>query len=207
MLHGQIWRAVDEIAARKGLTPSGLARAAGLDPTAFNKSKRVGPDGKPRWPSTESIARMLTAVGASFEEFAALAAGKEAAAGRAIPMVALARAGAAGLFDATGFPVGAEETVRFPGLSDEPVYALEVAGDALAPIYREGDILIVQPCAPIRRGDRVLARTRNGEMIARTLGRRSEELVELVALNPAHSARVLRAAELAWIARIVWASQ
>src|SRR5580698_136963 len=111
MNHGQIWRALDAVGARKGLTPSGLARLAGLDPTTFNKSKREGPDGKPRWPSTESVARALTATETSFDEFAALLAGSPAAAGRAIPIVGLARAGADGFFDDAGFPVGAEETV------------------------------------------------------------------------------------------------
>jgi phage repressor protein C with HTH and peptisase S24 domain len=207
MEHGQIWRAIDLIAASKGLTPSGLARAAGLDPTAFNKSKRVGPDGKPRWPSTESIARMLVAIGASFDEFAALVAGREAAAGRAIPIVSMARAGADGVFDETGFPIRAEETLRFPGLSDERIYALEISGDSMAPVYREGDVVIVQPGAAIRRGDRVIVRTRTGEVVAKTLGRRSEEFVELHSLNPAYPVRVLRSEELDWIARIVWASQ
>ena len=59
MQHSQIWRAIDALAERRGMTASGLARAAGLDPTTFNKSKRQGVDGKPRWPSTESVARAL----------------------------------------------------------------------------------------------------------------------------------------------------
>ncbi|MBL8551559.1 MAG: helix-turn-helix transcriptional regulator [Hyphomonadaceae bacterium] len=207
MQHSGIWRAIDLIAERKGLTPSGLARAAGLDPTAFNKSKRLGPDGKPRWPSTESLSRMLAAAGATFEEFAALASGKDAAAGRAIPIVSLAKARAGGLFDAKGFPLAAQETLRFPGLGDEPVYALEIAGESMAPLYREGDVLIVQPGAPIRRGDRVVARTRAGEIMAKILIRRSEEIVELAALNQADPVHTLRSDELDWIARIVWASQ
>ncbi|MGE0829247.1 MAG: helix-turn-helix transcriptional regulator, partial [Hyphomonadaceae bacterium] len=131
MQHGQIWRAIDALAARRGLTPSGLARAAGLDPTAFNKSKRAGPDGKPRWPSTESIARILAATGETFDEFATLVAGPGASMGRAIPIVGLARAGADGFFDEAGFPVDAAETLRFPGLSDERVYALEITGDSM----------------------------------------------------------------------------
>src|ERR1700759_2546305 len=126
MQHLQIWRAIDALAERKGLSASGLARAAGLDPTTFNKSKREGPDGKQRWPSTESLSRALTATdtsfdefaaflagsrateglsrappatAASFDEFAALKSGSPATAGRAIPVVGLARAGADGFFD------------------------------------------------------------------------------------------------------------
>ena len=63
MQHSQIWRAIDALAARRGLSPSGLARAAGLDPTTFNKSKREATDGRPRWPSTESLARALADAG------------------------------------------------------------------------------------------------------------------------------------------------
>lgn len=207
MQHIQIWRAIDALAARRGLTTSGLARAAGLDATTFNKSKRETADGKPRWPSTESIALAINAVGTSFDEFAALVAGRAGGAGRAIPIVGMARAGADGFFDEQGFPVGAEETVRFPGLGDEPVYALEISGDSMEPLFREGDVVIVQPDAQLRRGDRVVVRTTSGEVTAKILGRRNEQTIELISLNPAYPARTLPAQDVEWTARIVWASQ
>jgi phage repressor protein C with HTH and peptisase S24 domain len=205
--HAQIWRAIDALADRHGLTASGLARAAGLDPTTFNRSKRAAADGKARWPSTESLSRALDAVGANFDEFAALLAGRPGGAGRAIPIVGLARAGAHGFFDDAGFPVGAEETVRFPGLGEERVYALEIQGDSMMPVFRAGDVVVVQPGAPVRRGDRVVLRTREGEVMAKQLGRRNDQVVELISLNPAYPARNLAANEVEWIARIVWASQ
>lgn len=207
MQHAQIWRAIDALADSRGLTPSGLARLAGLDPTTFNRSKRTAADGKPRWPSTESLSRILEATATSFDEFAGLLTGHGPGAGRSIPIVGLAKAGADGFFDETGFPVGALETLRFPGLGDERVYALEITGDSMEPVYRDGDIVIVQPGAPVRRGDRVVLRTRAGEVMAKALGRRNEQSVELVSLNPAYEARVLPAAEVEWMARIVWASQ
>ncbi|MGE0743225.1 MAG: helix-turn-helix transcriptional regulator [Hyphomonadaceae bacterium] len=207
MQHAQIWRAIDALAAKRGLSASGLARAAGLDPTTFNKSKRQAPDGKPRWPSTESVSRALAAAETGWDEFAALLAGRPGGAGRAIPIVGMARAGADGFFAENGFPVGADETVRFPDLGDEPVYALEIAGDSMEPSYRAGDVVVVQPGAAVRRGDRVVVRTRAGEVMAKVLGRRNEQTVELVSLNPAHPARTLAAADVDWIARIVWASQ
>lgn len=207
MKHGQIWRAIDALAAREGLTASGLARAAGLDPTTFNRSKRISADGKPRWPSTESLSKALDAVGVSFDEFASLALGRGHGSGRAVPLVGLARAGAQGFFDEAGYPVGAAETVRFPGLGDERVYALEIQGDSMEPIYRDGTVVIVQPGAAVRKGDRVVARTKAGEVLAKILGRRTETTVELISLNPAYPARSLKAHELDWIARIVWASQ
>lgn len=207
MNHAQIWRAIDALAARKGMTASGLARAAGLDPTTFNKSKRQAPDGKPRWPSTESITRALTAAGTNWDEFAALLAGRSGGAGRAIPIVGMARAGADGFFDENGFPVGAEETVRFPDLGEDRVYALEIAGDSMEPTYRAGDIVIVQPGAAVRRGDRVVVRTRSGEVMAKVLGRKNDQTIELISLNEAHKPREIAAADVEWIARIVWASQ
>ena len=207
MQHGQIWRAIDALAARRGLSASGLARAAGLDPTTFNKSKRQTGDGRERWPSTESISRALNAVDASWDEFAALLTGKPSGAGRAIPIVGMARAGADGFFDEGGFPVGADETVRFPDLGDERVYALEIAGDSMEPVFRAGDVVIVQPGAAVRRGDRVVVRTRAGEVMAKVLGRRNEQTTELFSFNPAHPARVLAATDIDWVARILWASQ
>jgi phage repressor protein C with HTH and peptisase S24 domain len=205
--HVQIWRAIDALAARRGLTASGLARAAGLDPTTFNRSKRAGPDGKPRWPSTESLSLALAAAGASFDEFAALLVGRPNDAGRSIPIVGLARAGAHGFFDDSGFPVSAEETVRFPGLGEGRVYALEINGDSMNPVYRAGDVVVVQPGAAVRRGDRIVVRTVEGEVMAKQLGRRNDQIVELISLNPAYPTRTIRADEIDWIARIVWASQ
>lgn len=207
MQHGQIWRAIDALAESRGLTPSGLARAAGLDPTAFNRSKRVASDGKPRWPSTESLALALDAAGAGFDEFAALLADRPGGAGRAIPIVGLARAGADGFFDEQGYPVAAVETLRFPGLDRGRVYALEITGDSMEPVYRDGDVVVVSPDAPVRRGDRVVVRTRAGEVMAKTLARRTDQVVELASLNPAYPLRTLPAGEVDWVTRIVWASQ
>lgn len=207
MHHAQVWRAIDALAAERGLTPSGLARISGLDPTAFNKSKRAAPDGKPRWPSTESIARVLDATGTTFDEFAALLAGSPSGEGRAIPIVGMAKAGADGFFDDGGFPIGADETVRFPGLGGERVYALEITGDSMEPVYREGDVVVVQPQAALRRGDRVVTRTRAGEVLAKVLGRRTQQSVEFLSLNPAYPMREVPLSEIDWIARIVWASQ
>ncbi len=70
--HADIWRGIGKLARDNGLTPSGLARRAGLDPTTFNKSKRHNRDGKPRWPSTESIAKILAATDCTLAGFAAL---------------------------------------------------------------------------------------------------------------------------------------
>lgn len=207
LTHTQIWRGIDRLAERSGLSPSGLARQAGLDPTTFNPSKRTSSDGvKPRWPSTESLSKALAAVRVNFEDFAALAAGS--ASGRSVPLIGFAQAGDQGFFDDAGFPVGAGwEEVRFPGVQDDNAYALEISGDSMAPVYRDGDRIVVAPDAVPRRGDRVVVKTRGGEVMAKELGRATANTVELVSLNPDYNNRILDPAEIVWMARIVWASQ
>jgi phage repressor protein C with HTH and peptisase S24 domain len=59
--HKQIWAALDAIAEARGTSVSALALRAGFDATAFNRSKRIGRDGRLQWPSTETLAKTLTA--------------------------------------------------------------------------------------------------------------------------------------------------
>jgi phage repressor protein C with HTH and peptisase S24 domain len=206
--HPRLWTAIDELARRHGLSASGLAKAAGLDPTAFNKSKRVTAEGRPRWPSTESLARVLEATGAGLDEFVMLVEGKLGPRQRAVPLIGLAQAGRGGYFDDAGFPVGGGwDEVSFPDVNDENAYALEVAGDSMAPVYRDGDVIVVSPAASVRRGDRVVVKTMSGEVMAKVLARRTARSVELASLNPAYETRLLKPEEILWMARIIWASQ
>lgn len=207
LTHDQIWVALDRLAARAGLSPSGLAKRAGLDPTTFNKSKRVTADGRERWPSTESIAKALTATDASLDTFASLI-GDEAGEARSVPLLGLAQAGASGAFDEAGLPSGKGWTeLGLPSAEDGRVFALEISGDAFAPVYRDGGIILVSASAPIRKGDRVVAKTKAGDMIVATLKRRSAKALELLPLDATQTERTIAAGEVAWIARIVWASQ
>ncbi len=206
--HSRIWEAIDRLAAQNSLTPSGLARRAGLDPTTFNRSKRLAADGRPRWPSTESIAKILEATRSQAEDFFALLGEARSPVRRAVPLLGLAQAGSGGFFDDAGFPAGEGwEEVHFPAAGTDPVYALEVAGDSMQPLYRDGDVIIVSPTAPVRRGDRVVVRTRGGEVMAKVLERRTTRSVELLSLNPAHENRTFKLTDLDWMARIIWASQ
>ena len=216
MRHEDVWRAIDALAAEHGLSASGLARRAGLDPTAFNPSKRTGVDGRARWPSTESVAKVLTATGETMDAFAALVTGApalsrgggRAATARRIPLIGLAQAGGEGYFDDGGYPVGGGwDEISVPDVPDPHAYALEISGDSMEPVFRDGDVVIVSPSAPVRRGDRVVARTKKGEVMAKELLRQSARRVELASLNPAHPNYAFDLAELAWMHRIVWASQ
>src|ERR1700733_4403142 len=99
LTHTQIWRAIDALAARHSMSPSGLAKLAGLDPTTFNKSKRCAANGKLRWPSTESLAKILSATGETLETFVALVSERRGAPARMVPLIGMAQAGRAGFFD------------------------------------------------------------------------------------------------------------
>lgn len=208
LTHPQIWAAIDALAERHGMTVSALAKKAGLDPTTFNKSKRGLTDGRLRWPSTESVSKILQATNASIEEFLSLLARTGGGARRPLPLIGLAQAGAGGYFDDGGFPAGSGwDEVNFPNATDEHSYALEISGDSMQPLYRDGDIVIVSPGAPIRRGDRVVVKTQEGEVLAKELKRQTSKTIELKSLNPAHEDRVFGADQIAWMARITWSSQ
>jgi phage repressor protein C with HTH and peptisase S24 domain len=209
LTHARVWSAIDALARRYGLSASGLAKRAGLDPTSFNKSKRVTGKGRPRWPTTESIAKVLEATGATFEDFTQLVTAAARGAGPSpSPLIGLTQAGAGGFFDDGGFPVGQGwDQIRFPKVDDENAYALEVTGDSIQPPYRDGDILIVSPNSAPRKGDRVVLRTTDGEVMAKILLRRTAKTVELASFNPAHPNLVFPVDRIDWMARIVWASQ
>ncbi len=218
--HDRIWSAIDALAERNKLSASGLARRSGLDPTSFNKSKRKANDGRSRWPSTESISKVLQATGTSLNEFLGLVEGESAAGSMpqgsfpkqagSIPLLGFAQAGAGGFFDDGGFPAGQGwNIVDFPTLpANKPgVYALEVQGDSMMPLYRDGDVLIVEPGAQVRRGDRVVVKTREGEVMAKVLFRQTSKSLELVSLNTEHPNRTFDLKDVEWVARIIWASQ
>ena len=208
LTHAQVWSAIDRLAARAGLSASGLARRAGLDPTTFNKSKRITAEGRARWPSTESIAKALAATGTPIDVFVGLINSADASATRPVPLLGFAEAGSGGYFDDGGFPAGEGwDAIAFPAVSDEHAYALEVSGQSMEPAYRDGDVILVSPSAPIRRGDRVVVKTKSGEVMAKELKRRTAKSIELRSLNTEHADRTIAAADVLWIARILWASQ
>jgi phage repressor protein C with HTH and peptisase S24 domain len=208
LTHAQIWTAIDRLAARAGLSASGLAKKAGLDPTTFNKSKRITPDGRARWPSTESVAKSLAATDTSVETFIALISEAARPITQAVPLIGFAEAGSRGYFDDGGFPVGKGwDEIAFPSVNDEHAYALEISGNSMEPAYRKGDIIVVSPAAPTRRGDRVVVKTKDGEVMVKQLARKTAKTIELHSLNPDHAARTLAMSDVLWVARIVWASQ
>ena len=207
LTHEQVWSALDRLAERAGLSASGLARKSGLDPTTFNKSKRITSDGRERWPSTESIARALAAAGSSIDSFVQLI-GDAARTGQSVPLLGFAQAGAGQHFDNDGFPVGKGwDEMALPSVNDDHAYALEISGDQMRPVYRDGDVIVISPATAIRRGDRVVVKLVDGEVMLGELKRRTAKTLELQSLNPSQADHTLAAAEVKWIARIVWVRQ
>lgn len=255
LTHKAIWIAIDALAEKHGLTASGLARKAGLDPTTFNRSKRASRDGKQRWPSTESIAKVVEATGTTMAEFLEVLLGSSGGRGAAfrIPTVEYSLISGkdklAGLFDAAGLPLrstpparhappgtsgaaggpaggatgsaaggkavmpgGASEQAAwdlrpFPGLHDDLGYALDLNTDRFAPLYGQGCILVLSPRAETRRNDRVLAATTAGEILLSKLQRKTLTRIELADLNAPDQERIFDTSEIAWMHRIIWASQ
>ena len=207
--HAQIWTAIDRLARREGLTASALARRAGLDATSFNPSKRFGPGEppRPRWPSTESLTRILDATGVSLGDFAALAQ-DAVERSRTIPLLGMAQAGLDGFFDDAGLPLaeGWEQT-ELPRPSAS-LLSLRITGDSMAPLYRQGDKVIVdREASDVRRGDRVVVRTTGGETLAKEISAMTAKGVTLASVNPAYPPRTIPRSDILWIGRILWVSQ
>lgn len=210
--HTDIWNAIDRLAGSFGYSPSGLAKKAGLDPTTFNKSKRVSTDGKPRWPSTESIAKILSVTGMTMSEFFSMAetnGGKEAPLAT-IPLLSVAQAQRAGTFDEAGFPQGQgwdRIALPFTDKDRQALYALKIAGSAANALYREGDVIIAAPGAVPRRGERAVIRTMDGTILTGELARQSGGRIELSTSGPNGEKLAFSSGDVQWTARILWASQ
>ena len=220
LTHARIWAAIDDLASQEGLSVSGLAKKAGLDATSFNKSKRFTREGRERWPSTESIAKVLSCTGMTVDGFMELLSDtpraestknfsyREVERLHTVPLIGSAQAGVGGFFDDGGFPVGQGwDEIPNPTTLGENTYALKVTGDSMMPLYRNDDVLIVDPGSTIRKGDRVVAKSINGEVFAKILGNQNGDLIELISTNPDHEVLFFKPSEIEWIARIIWASQ
>lgn len=204
--HSDVWRAIDLLAQRHKLSPSGLARKAGLSATIFNPSKRTH-RGRKRWPSTESIAAILKATGASLDTFVALAS-PDALQHNKLPLLGAHEVAQPGLFDDEGNPISSKwDEISLPGANDPHAFALEITGKNLEPVFREGDRLVLSPMEKPRRGDRVGLCTTSGEIMFKQLGREGAQKMDLLGLTSDDPPLTLPRKDIQWMYRIVWASQ
>lgn len=209
--HDAIWAAIDSLAARYTLSPSGLARSAGLDATTFNKSKRFTASGRERWPSTESLAKVLEATGASFDEFLMLMAAtnpRNGIFGSTVPLIDMDLAADENMFGPERLPVVAEwDEINFPEVADADMFALEVVADEYEPVYWAGDILILSPGAELRRGDRVVIRLRSGEVLVRQFISRSARNLAAASVVDQKDDAKFKVTDIDWVYRIIWVKQ
>ncbi len=210
--HPQVWDGIDKLAKEKGWSPSKLAREAGLDPTTFNRSKRHTSQDKPRWPSTESLAKILDATNTPLQHFVGLMSNQpidlEVDQSTRLRCLSLEDAAEEARFDDAGFPADSHwDEIDFPGFADQHAFAIEVRGHDLLPTYRDGDLIIVSPSSNVRRQDRVILKTTSGALEVGTLSRRTAQRMELDRFNGSGDKILLSVRDVVWLSRIVWASQ
>ncbi|WP_303978164.1 helix-turn-helix transcriptional regulator [Dongia mobilis] len=232
--HADVWRGIDKLAAKHGLSASGLARRAGLDPTAFNPSKRITREGRPRWPSTESLSKILTVTGEPFVDFVLLtgASGSDASSNghggaaafdqqavggrvvarnpgtRTIPVIALERLASADCFDNAGHPTGPEwGHLDFAGAAGREAFGVEISGADFDPVYRDGDTLIASRTAEIRRNDRIILATGAGTALVRKVVRHDADGYYLEAIRQPGQPQFVPQDQVRFAARILWVSQ
>ncbi|TDQ82082.1 phage repressor protein C with HTH and peptisase S24 domain [Dongia mobilis] len=224
--HADVWRGIDRLAAKHGLSASGLARRAGLDPTAFNPSKRITREGRPRWPSTESLSKILAVTSEPFIDFVLLTGahggdavsnghggaelaerGAAARGSRIVPVLPLERL-ATEHFSAAGQPVGAGwGHLDFDGSIGRDAFGIEISGSEFDPVYRDGDTLIASTGAEIRRGDRVVLGLGSGGILIRRVARHDADGYYTESIGPSGRAQFLTNSEVRFAARIIWVSQ
>ena len=207
--HDELWRAIDELAAIHRLSPSGLARRAGLDPTTFNKSKRRTKEGKQRWPSTESVAKILNATGSSLQEFVGLIGGQNGTrVSSSLPLYPFGENKTQFAFDRMGQPLG-DTSQRFnaPGITSPGSFAIKITGTSFQPTYRSGDILIASPLTELEQGCRALLRIHSGPLVLREIIAKNDTEVIIRPVNRNGNTEGLRRGAITHAAKIVWASQ
>jgi phage repressor protein C with HTH and peptisase S24 domain len=203
LTHDQVWQALDALAAHQGMSISGLARFAGLDATTFNPSKRGKIGGPLRWPSTESIAKVLAATGVSIDRFLDPIAMK---AGNHIPC-RLWDDSSRSWFTPAGRPApGGWDEIAFPDASIQNLFALEIRGDRFLPVYSDGDIIIVSANAELRRGDRALVVTTDDRLHLLIFVRRTETVLHMRDMA-SENTLTIPLELLRFLRRIIWVSQ
>jgi phage repressor protein C with HTH and peptisase S24 domain len=199
--HDDIWRAIDRLAEDKGFSASGLARQAGLDPTAFNRSKRTSPNGKPRWPSTESLAKILSITSCTMEEFLQIMGQDAPAKTRKIPMLAYTTV-------RTG-RIKAEntETYTIAINAGQHAFAMTVEDEKLRPLYRMGSVIVAELDAKISTDDRVLLFSKKDGLKGGILHSAQKRTISILLPEQDFREMTFPENEIEWIARILWASQ
>lgn len=208
--HDEIWGAIDRLAKISGYSTSGLAIKAGLDPTSFNKSKRVQPNGKARWPSMESISKILAVTNTAMVDFVALMDSTTDApsAASSIPVLGFAQAGREGYFGEDGAPILEKwGEVPLDHINGDDYFALEVNGESMMPLYRDGDLIIVAQGDGVRKGDRAVFKLNNGEVMVKEVLKKTKGQYVLRSINSDYADIDIKDEDIQWCGRVAWVSQ
>jgi phage repressor protein C with HTH and peptisase S24 domain len=198
--HTQIWTALDRLAESRGLSASGLAKQAGLDPTAFNKSKRISPNGKPRWPSTESLSKVLTVTHCTMSDMLSMMdQGGEAT--RTVPLLAFNTVKAGKTKDknksilAVAFDIGDQS------------FAVTIEDNRLHPLFRNGSTIVADLGERIKKDDRILFYSKSKGLKGGILHSNDKKGMTILLPDNDFEETSFSDSDLEWTARILWASQ
>ena len=217
--HDMVWSAIDRLASLLELSPSGLARLAGLDPTSFNRSKRFKADGRPRWPSTESIAKVLDVSGTSPAAFfePSLSASPQGDPERSwseldvlnrTPNLNWPVIESDQLLEQS-VDVGKSEIWqnRLPHHAmTQSIFVVRVKGDAFMPVCRDGSQLLLANDPDFLVGDRVLLRCLSNGLILGDVHAVRTRSLSLSLPSGDGIVKTFTLSSVAWVAKIVWTS-
>jgi phage repressor protein C with HTH and peptisase S24 domain len=185
-----IKKALDE----SGISQAEIARRLDVTPQAVNGWIRTGTISK------KKLAQLARETGSNLEglmlgrqELRTTAEEETAEYGappkrlNGVPIVghAIATPNADGFFEDV-FTSGASDEYAFWKSRDPDAYALRVKGDSMQPRIRPGEVIVVEPNAPLVQGKDVLVRTKDGrKMVKQLLFQRANE-VTLGSINQSH---------------------
>lgn len=207
MKYEQVWDAVDKLARAHGLSPSGLAKKAGLDATTFNKSKRIRPDGKKRWPSLDSINKILDACNVTFEQFYSLIdEGLMPEMMNAVPYINYSRLGSEKEIRDNRLVTDGWKRMHFPDASSN-LYAIDIDVSDFEPFFKNGSAIIVAKNSEIRKNDRIVVILKNGDILIKEFVHRTPSTLVLCDLADFRKEMNVNLVDIELINRILWAGQ
>ena len=203
----KIWDVIDKFALSNGMSPSALAKSIGLDATTFNKSKRLRADGKQRWPSLESINKILEVYNIELEDLYRFSVdARQSANALSVPYISLSHLSQGSKAEVRHFDMASWKQVNLP-YSTNNIYAIDLDNSAYEPLYNFGATLVVAKDSEIRRGDRVIIITRNGETLIREFIRREENAIKVCTPYDKETFQYINLSDIKLLNRIIWASQ
>lgn len=207
MKYEQVWDAVDKLARTHGLSPSGLAKKAGLDATTFNKSKRVRADGKKRWPSLDSINKILDACNVSFEQFYSLIdedLNPEML--NAVPFIKFSAMENSLDIKDDKLVTDKWNRLHFPDTTAS-LYAIDIDVTDFEPFYRQGSIVVATKSSEIRKGDRIVVIFKNGGILIKEFVHRTPSTLVLGDIADPQKEMNVNIVDIELVNRILWAGQ